>query len=129
MASPDHYQAALITEAAVFYSRLTKWDEEFGELPPHHIPALLYYFLAHRALSPVRGDGLVVDITSVLEKKLAAIDCYESQFGHRPEVLERFRTLNQQHGAAAGFAAGEVVANCVTWGTRDLMGQLFPPSA
>src|SRR5919112_3594 len=27
MASPDHYQAMLITDAAVFYSRLTKWDE------------------------------------------------------------------------------------------------------
>jgi LmbE family N-acetylglucosaminyl deacetylase len=27
MASPDHYQASLITEAAVFYSRLTKWDQ------------------------------------------------------------------------------------------------------
>ncbi len=29
LASPDHYQAMLITDAAVFYSRLTKWDEHF----------------------------------------------------------------------------------------------------
>lgn len=127
LASPDHYQAYLITEAAFFYSRLTKWDEEFGGLPPHHPAVLLYYFLAHRTLSPVRSDGLVVDVTSVMEKKLSAIDCYESQFGHRPEVLERFRMFNQQQGAAAGFVAGEVVANSATWGTRDLMGQLFPP--
>ena len=31
MASPDHYQAMLITEAAVFYSKLTKWEEHFDE--------------------------------------------------------------------------------------------------
>ncbi len=29
MASPDHYQASLLTDAAVFYSRLSKWDEYF----------------------------------------------------------------------------------------------------
>src|SRR5262245_46420112 len=33
MASPDHYQAMLITDAAVFYARLTKWDESFDGLP------------------------------------------------------------------------------------------------
>src|SRR3954454_20061996 len=33
MASPDHWQAKLITDAAVFYSRLSKWDEHFDHLP------------------------------------------------------------------------------------------------
>ena len=50
LASPDHAQAELITEAAVFYSRLTKWDEYFEGLPVHAVPALLYCFLAHRQL-------------------------------------------------------------------------------
>ena len=36
LASPDHYQAMLITDAAVFYSRLTKWDEHFDGLPGPH---------------------------------------------------------------------------------------------
>ena len=35
MASPDHWQAMQITDAAVFYSKLTKWDDEFAGLPPH----------------------------------------------------------------------------------------------
>ena len=35
LASPDHWQAAQITDAAVFYSRLTKWDDQFDELPAH----------------------------------------------------------------------------------------------
>ena len=42
-ASPDHWQALVITEAAVFYSRLTKWDDQFDHLPPHRIDGLLYY--------------------------------------------------------------------------------------
>ena len=37
MASPDHWQAMQITDAAIFYSRLTKWDDQFDNLPPHII--------------------------------------------------------------------------------------------
>ena len=40
MASPDHWQAMQITDAAVFYARLTKWDEHFEHLPVHTIEAL-----------------------------------------------------------------------------------------
>jgi LmbE family N-acetylglucosaminyl deacetylase len=45
LASPDHAQAVAITEAAVFYSRLTKWDDTFDGLPVHTVPNLLSYFL------------------------------------------------------------------------------------
>jgi len=126
LASPDHYQAVLITEAAVFYSKLTKWDAQFDQLPPYQVPAFLYYFLAHRTLAPVQGDGLVVDIGDALEKKMAAIACYASQFPPaRAAVLDRIRTFSVQQGMAAGFAAGEVLGNPMAWGTRDLMGQIF----
>ena len=37
MASPDHWQARQITDAAVFYSRLSKWDAHFDGLPTHTI--------------------------------------------------------------------------------------------
>ena len=37
MASPDHWQAMQITDAAVFYARLSKWDDEFGGLPVHTV--------------------------------------------------------------------------------------------
>src|SRR5688572_24636602 len=43
LASPDHWQAMQITDAAVFYSRLTKWDDYFAGLPVHNIPAQLYF--------------------------------------------------------------------------------------
>ena len=42
-ASPDHWQAMQITDAAVFYSRLSKWDDEFGGLSVHTIQKQLWY--------------------------------------------------------------------------------------
>ena len=57
MASPDHWQAMQITEAAIFYSRLTKWDEHFDGLPVHTIAAQLYYALAFGALDVPPGAG------------------------------------------------------------------------
>ena len=45
MASPDHAQAVAITEAAVFYSRLTKWDDVFDHLPVHKFQSPDYFCL------------------------------------------------------------------------------------
>jgi len=68
----------------------------------------------------------VVDIGDVLEQKMEAIACYQTQFPpERAAVLERFRIFAQQQGMAAGFRAGEVLINPMAWGTRDLMGLLF----
>src|SRR3954467_2920941 len=62
LASPDHYQAMQITDAAVFYSRLSKWDEHFNGLPVHTVASQLYYTLAFSALGvPPGGGHLVMD--------------------------------------------------------------------
>jgi LmbE family N-acetylglucosaminyl deacetylase len=126
LASPDHYQARLITEAGVFYAKLTKWDQYFDGLPVHVVPAFLYCFLAFRTLAPTNMNTLVFDISDVLDKKLAAIGCYKTQFPpEKAHHLERFRAYNEQQGMAAGFTAGEVLASPAAIGTRDLMGFLF----
>ena len=126
MASPDHHQASLITDAAVFYARLTKWDEHFDGLPAHTVAKHLHFFLAFRTLAPVASGGLVVDISETLDKKLAAIAAYESQFPpERQPVFHRFRSFAEQQGMAAGFAAGEVVSPPTALGTRNLMGLLL----
>jgi len=125
MASPDHHQASLITEAAVFYSRLTKWDDHFDGLPVHTIERYLEFYLAYRMLAPPAINPMVVDISDVIDKKIDAIAAYETQFGHRRDVLDRLRAFNLQQGMAAGFAAGEVLSNPSPWGTGDLMGLLF----
>ena len=126
LASPDHYQARQITEAGVFYSKLTKWDPQFDGLPPHIIPAMLYCYLAFRTLEPPAENPIVCDIGDVLEKKLAAIAAYQSQFPvEKGPLLERFRAYAQQQGMAAGFEAGEVLGSPAVLGTRNLMGLLF----
>src|SRR5215467_6144342 len=86
LASPDHFQAMQITDAGVFYSRLTKWDQYFDGLPVHTISAYLYYTLAFTSFGIPPGHGnIVVDITDTLQAKLEAIRCYETQFGAKPE--------------------------------------------
>ncbi len=127
MASPDHYQASLLIEAAAFYSKLTKWDEHFGGLPPYIVPRRLECFLSFQTFSPTDRHTIVVDIGDTLEKKLSAIACYASQFPPtKAHHLDNIRVLALQQGMAAGFAAGEALASPTIWGVRDLMGLLFP---
>ena len=126
-ASPDHYQASLIIEAAVFYSKLTKWDDTFGGVPPYVIPRRLEFALSFEAISPANRNALVVDIGETLEKKLAAIACYASQFPDaKAHYFDHFQTFARMQGMAAGFAAGESLTSPTAWGTVDLMGLLFP---
>ncbi len=128
MASPDHWQAMQITDAAVFYARLTKWDEHFDGLPVHAISAQLYYTLAFNSLVPPPAAGhLVVDISETLETKLAAVRCYQTQFPPaKSYIFDRLRALATHCGMAAGFAYGELFASPRMLGTRDLLRMLFP---
>jgi LmbE family N-acetylglucosaminyl deacetylase len=129
LASPDHWQAMQITDAAVFYSRLTKWDDYFDGLPVHTISAQLYYTLAFGSLAPLSSAAghLVVDIGDELETKLAAVACYQTQFPpERANVFDRIRAFNQQQGMSAGFLAGEMFASPRVLGTRDLLKSIFP---
>src|SRR6188474_2531153 len=65
MASPDHWQAMLITDAAVFYARLTKWEQHFAGLPTHNVTAQLYFRLAFEPTSALSSypSNFTVDIT------------------------------------------------------------------
>jgi bacillithiol biosynthesis deacetylase BshB1 len=127
LASPDHYQAMQITDAAVFYSRLTKWEHYFDDLPVHTISGYLYYTLAFSLLSHSANMGLlVVDIGDTLETKLASIRCYETQFPpSKAHVIERVRATALQQGMSAGYVAGETFASTRSLGTRNLMHFLF----
>jgi LmbE family N-acetylglucosaminyl deacetylase len=128
LASPDHWQAMQITDAGIFYSRLTKWDDEFDGLPVHTISAHLYYTLAFGSLDLPPGAGhFVSDISETLEQKLASVRCYQTQFPpEREHVFDRIRAYAQQQGMAAGFAAGELLVSPKTLGTRDVMRTMFP---
>jgi LmbE family N-acetylglucosaminyl deacetylase len=112
MASPDHYQAMQITDAAVFYSRLTKWDEFFDGLPVHTIERQLYFRLQFEP-DPMNGfdSQITIDITQTIEKKIAAIACYATQFPPaKSYVFDRVRGLAVAAGAAAGCSYAEIFA-------------------
>lgn len=111
LASPDHWQAMQITDAAVFYSRLTKWDDEFDGLPVHTIQQLFWYPLGFGTLRGAETPGaFIVDISESLETKLRAIRAYQTQF---PPAKERvFRLVEHQArllGETQGLAAGEML--------------------
>ena len=67
-------------------------------------PGVPLLFPAHFAGLRRRMPGrFVVDIGEALEKKMAAIACYESQFPpEKAERLDFIRVLAQQQGMAAG---------------------------
>jgi bacillithiol biosynthesis deacetylase BshB1 len=128
LASPDHYQAVQITDAAVFYSRLSKWDEQFAGLPVHTIKKQVWYPLGFSSLQvPPGGNHFVVDIGETLSVKLKAIRAYATQF---PPAKDRlFQTLegqNRYYGGSAGFEAGELFFSTGTLGARDLVKLVCP---
>jgi LmbE family N-acetylglucosaminyl deacetylase len=128
MASPDHWQAMQITDAAVFYARLTKWDETFDCLPVHTISAQLYFRLAFEPVLMNPGmSHFTTDISDTLETKIAAVRCYKTQFpASKEHVFERIRGAALSAGSACGFRAGETFASVRPLGTPDLMKLLFP---
>jgi LmbE family N-acetylglucosaminyl deacetylase len=122
-ASPDHWQAMQITDAAVFYSRLTKWDAEFDGLPVHSVHKQLWYPLGFGTLELPQSHGAFVsDISETLEVKLNAIRAYRTQFP--PEKDRVFRLVEGQaklYGASAGFMAGELLIPATSLGVRDVV--------
>lgn len=127
-ASPDHYQAQLITEASRFYSQLTKWNDRFGGTEPHPIEHLIYRPLI-RAAEPVNFPSqFVVDIGETIDQKVAAVACYRSQFP--PERFERVRhyimSLAGYEGGMCGYNYGELYAVPRPIGVRDMMQMVEP---
>lgn len=131
LASPDHYQAMLITDAAVFYSRLTKWDEYFDGLPVHAVTNQLSFPIAFHGLDLPEASGYIVaDIGSTLGVKLEAVRAYETQFpAAKAGIFSAIETMNRYHGVTAGFEAGELFLTYRSVGVDDLMRWASPAHA
>jgi bacillithiol biosynthesis deacetylase BshB1 len=122
MASPDHWQAMQITDAGVFYSRLTKWPEHFDNLPVHTVSAQLYFRLSFEPFASTATSQFVVDIGSTLEAKLKSVRCYKTQFPpSKSYVFDRVRASAEMTGITAGFAAGETFISTRPIGSTDLV--------
>ena len=115
-----------ITDAAVFYSRLCKWDDVFDGLPVHRIQRQIWYPLGLQTLNhPAGGGAFVSDISATLAIKLASIRAYQTQFP--PDKDRVFRLVEGQGhmlGASAGFEAGELLISSTTLGLTNVMEAL-----
>lgn len=75
---PDHGRAHRLVRDACFYAGLGKRATE-QELEPHR-PAAIFSYLGHDLAPPT----FIVDVTEVWQRKMAALDAYESQL-HRSD--------------------------------------------
>lgn len=127
-ASPDHYQAQLITEAARFYSQFTKWDDRFDGTRPFRVDHLIYRPVPIAAEPHSFHSRFVVDVTSTMDQKLAAIACYESQFDkERFDRLAHYvRCNNGAEGSQCGFMYGELYALPRPLGVKDMFATFAP---
>lgn len=119
-AHPDHLAATELTEAARFWSKLTK-TEMPGE--PYYPPRLFYYFCFH--LRHIPQPAFIVDISGYWERKRAALECYHSQLVQgRPQgtmsIIERLRDQASVWGFTIGTEYGEGFATREPLGLRTL---------
>ena len=68
----------------------------------------------------------MVDITETIDRKVAAVTCYKSQFGgERGERIVRYlRSMAAAEGAQAGFTYGEMYALPRPAGIQDMFAML-----
>ena len=74
-AHPDHVAASRLVDDARFWAKLSKSDM-LGD--PYWPPKIFYFWSIHLRIRP--NPKFVFDISDVIEQKMAAIRCYESQF-------------------------------------------------
>lgn len=108
-AHPDHLAATRIAEDARFDAKLTKvsMPGDQGQ-PPIHPRWLFYYFASH--LRAVPQPSFIVDISSTIDRKIAAVEAYASQFARNPKnrgMAEYIRTESAYFGSKIGVAFGE----------------------
>jgi LmbE family N-acetylglucosaminyl deacetylase len=102
-AHPDHVAVTKIGEDARFDAKLSKSSIP-GE--PWHPKRIIYYFCTHLRMN--FAPTFCIDITAQMDKKLAAMAAYESQFTwNKSPVPEMVKTLCGYFGGRIGTAYAE----------------------
>ena len=107
-AHPDHVAACELTEAARFWSKLTKCELPFS---PHFPERVFHFWSVHQKTLP--DPAFIVDTTETCEAKQEALLCYKSQFApleNGLSVPERVAVGDAWWGTMIGTAAGEPFA-------------------
>jgi bacillithiol biosynthesis deacetylase BshB1 len=79
---PDHGHCARLVEEAIFSAGIKKLETE-GTHPPHKVKNLYFYMI-----NGFHTPDFLVDISSFIDKKIASLEAYESQFVKSPESYE-----------------------------------------
>ena len=119
-AHPDHIAASQLADEARFWAKLSRTDLP-GE--PYWPPRIYYYWSIHLRIHP--KPAFVLDISPVIESKIEAIRCYESQMltGRSevaPTVLDDIRDRARYWGWSIGTAYAEPFASREELGVRTL---------
>ncbi len=95
---PDHYRAGEMGFEACFLAGLKKLDEHSEA----HRPFKVLYSSLYANVTP----SFVVDISAYFERRMAALLCYESQYGVSAEAAGLFpqaQEIHDRHAAIARF--------------------------
>jgi len=106
-AHPDHVAATQLIEDSRFWAKLSKTDMPGERFHPKRI---YNYFSIH--LKQVVQPAFIIDISEQFEKKLTAIQCYESQFKFGksktpPTFFDTVKTNAEYWGQMIGVRYGE----------------------
>lgn len=71
---PDHGHCARLVEEAVFSAGIRRYKTE-PDLPAHRVPSVYYYMI-----NAWERPQFVIDISDTIDKKIASLRAYESQF-------------------------------------------------
>lgn len=106
---PDHYRAGEMGFEACFLAGLKKLDEQSEA----HRPFKILYSSLYANVTP----SFVVDISAYFERRMAALMCYESQYGksaaasglfpQAQEIYDRHAAIARFYGNLIGAKYGE----------------------
>ena len=125
-AHPDHVALTRIGEDARFDGKLTKSTIP-GE--PYYCRRIIYYFCTHLRIN--FPATFCVDITPFWQKKIDAVNCYQSQFytgrsgADHGAVVNYVTTIGQYFGGTIGRAYAEPFYTIEMPGLTTLDGLVF----
>jgi bacillithiol biosynthesis deacetylase BshB1 len=125
-AHPDHVVASRLCDDARFWAKLTRTDLAGA---PYHPPTIFYYWSIHLRIHP--QPSFVIDISDVIDRKMDAIRCYESQFligksQEFPTPLDDIHDRARYWGWSIGKKFGEPLASRESIGLSGLMPWVTP---
>jgi N-acetylglucosamine malate deacetylase 1 len=97
---PDHRVTPQLVFDACFFAGLDK----FGRGAKHRPTKILY---CHNLQFEERRPTFVVDITAQMEKKVAAVMAYATQFPDRDKMIDWLRSRARTYGMMIGTTHGE----------------------